>query len=171
MHVGVDVGGTFTDIAVNLGGNREFILHKVASTPDAPELAIIAGLSQILADSELAPEGIERLAHGTTVGTNALIQRKCGKVAIVTSAGFKDLLEIGRQTRPNVYDMHSDHPPPLVERADRHEVPQRTLADGSALTPLDEDAVAETAAELAATNVDCVGVCFLHSYSVTTVSP
>lgn len=165
MHVGVDVGGTFTDIAVNIGGNREFILHKVASTPDAPELAIIAGLSQILADGELAPEGVERLAHGTTVGTNALIQRKCGKVAVLTSAGFKDLLEIGRQTRPKVYDIHSDHPPPLVERADRHEVPQRTLADGSTLTPLDEDAVAEKAAELAAANVDCVIICFLHSYA------
>ena len=74
---------------------------------------------EILADGKLAPEGIERVAHGTTVGTNALIQRKCGKVAVVTSAGFKDLLEIGRQTRPNVYDIHSDHPPPLVERADR----------------------------------------------------
>ena len=165
MHVGVDVGGTFTDIAVNLGGGREFILHKVASTPEAPELAIIAGLSRILADSELAPERIERVAHGTTVGTNALIQRKCGKVAVLTSAGFRDLLEIGRQTRPNVYDIHSDHPPPLVERADRHEVPQRTLADGSTLTPLDKDAVVEAAAELAAASVDCVIVCFLHSYA------
>ena len=165
MHVGVDVGGTFTDIAVNLGGGREVLFHKIASTPEAPELAIIAGLSQILADNELAPEGVERLAHGTTVGTNALIQRKCGKVALVTSAGFKDLLEIGRQTRPNVYDIHSDHPPPLVERADRLEVPQRTMADGSALTPLDEDAVVEAAAELAARKVDCVIVCFLHSYA------
>ena len=165
MHVGVDVGGTFTDIAVNLGGGREFILHKVASTPEAPELAIVSGLSRILADCGLAPEGIERVAHGTTVGTNALIQRKCGKVAVLTSAGFRDLLEIGRQTRPNVYDIHSDHPPPLVERADRHEVPQRTLADGSTLTPLDGDAVAEAAAELAAASVDCVIVCFLHSYA------
>ena len=165
MHVGVDVGGTFTDIAVNPGGGREFILHKVASTPEAPELAIVSGLSRILADCGLAPERIERVAHGTTVGTNALIQRKCGKVAVLTSAGFRDLLEIGRQTRPNVYDIHSDHPPPLVERADRHEVPQRTLADGSTLTPLDEDAVAEAAAELAAASVDCVIVCFLHSYA------
>ena len=165
MYVGVDVGGTFTDFAVNLDDGSNLLLHKVASTPDAPESAILAGLVEIFSKLGLDPAGVRLLAHGTTVGTNALIQRKCGKVALVTSDGFKDLLEIGRQTRPTVYDMHRDHPEPLAERRLRKEVPQRRLADGTARVPLDETAVARVARELAAEDVDCVVVCFLHSYA------
>ncbi len=165
MYVGVDVGGTFTDFAVNLDDGSNLLLHKVASTPDAPERAIVGGLVEILAERGLDPAGVKLFAHGTTVGTNALIQRKCGKVGLVTSAGFKDLLEIGRQTRPTVYDMHLDHPAPLAERRLRKEVPQRRLADGTELVPLDESAVVRAAKELAEEDVDCVAVCFLHSYA------
>ena len=107
--IGVDVGGTFTDFSVSLSDGRE-ILHKLPSTPGAPDHAIIEGLKQILARGVVAPGEVVRLAHGTTVGTNALIQRRVGKVAMVTTAGFRNLLEIGRQTRPKVYDIHLDHP-------------------------------------------------------------
>ena len=165
MYIGVDVGGTFTDIAINKADGSELILYKLPSTPDAPEQAIIDGLDRILTENNLPASEVIRLAHGTTVGTNAIIQRKCGKVALVTSEGFRDLLEIGRQTRPTVYDMHQDHPYPLVERSLRLEVPQRRLADGTAHVALDEKAVAETAQKLAGENVDCVVVCFLHSYA------
>ncbi|MCR9135700.1 MAG: hydantoinase/oxoprolinase family protein [Alphaproteobacteria bacterium] len=165
MYIGVDVGGTFTDIAVNRDDGSSLILYKLPSTPDAPEQAIIHGLQQILTDNDLSANKVTRLAHGTTVGTNALIQRKCGKVALVTSEGFRDLLEIGRQTRPTVYDMHRDYPQPLVDRSLRHEVPQRRLADGSSHVTLDREAVIRTAATLASQNVDCVVVCFLHSYA------
>lgn len=165
MFIGVDVGGTFTDIAVNLGDGRDLLLHKLPSTPDAPERAIIEGLKTVLADHALAADKIERLAHGTTVGTNALIQRRCGKVGLVTSTGFRDLLEIARQTRPTVYDMHKDHPEPLVPREYRIEVPQRRLADGSVHVPLDETAVAKAGQQLAELSVDSVVVCFLHSYA------
>ena len=165
MYIGVDVGGTFTDIAVNRDDGSNLILHKLASTPDAPERAIIEGLRTILDRSGVSADRVKRLAHGTTVGTNALIQRKCGKVGLVTSQGFRDLLEIGRQTRPSVYDMHTDHPAPLVDRHLRIDVPQRTLADGSVHVALDEDAVRRAAENLAAEKVDCVVVCFLHSYA------
>lgn len=165
MYIGVDVGGTFTDIAVNRDDGSSLILYKLPSTPDAPEQAIIDGLQQILTDNDLSAQQVTRLSHGTTVGTNALIQRKCGKVALVTSQGFRDLLEIGRQTRPTVYDMHRDHPQPLVDRSLRREVPQRRLADGTAHVVLDRQAVTETGKSLAAENVDCVVVCFLHSYA------
>ncbi len=165
MYIGVDVGGTFTDIAVNLGDGSNLILHKLPSTPDAPELAIIDGLENMLKAHSLDAAEIRRLAHGTTVGTNAIIQRKCGKVALVTSVGFRDLLELARQTRPTVYDMHSDHPEPLVTRDLRIEVPQRRLADGTEHVPLDESAVAHAAKKLAQEKVDCVVVCFLHSYA------
>ena len=165
MYIGVDVGGTFTDIAVNLGDGSNLLLHKLPSTPDAPERAIIDGLKHILDAHSLEAGSIERLAHGTTAGTNALIQRKCGRVALVTSVGFRDLLELARQTRPTVYDMHSDHPEPLVTRKLRIEVPQRRLADGTIHVQLDEGAVAKAAGQLAKANVDCVVVCFLHSYA------
>ena len=165
MYIGVDVGGTFTDIAVNLGDGSNLLLHKLPSTPEAPERAIIDGLEAILAENNLQASKIKRLAHGTTVGTNALIQRRCGKVALVTSTGFRDLLELARQTRPFVYDMHSDHPEPLVTRDLRIEVPQRRLADGSIHVPLDESAVGDSARRLSQAGVDCVVVCFLHSYA------
>ena len=112
MRIGADIGGTFTDIAVNRDDGSNLILYKLPSTPLAPEKAIVDGLNTILADNQLKAEDVRRLSHGTTVGTNALIQRKCGTVALVTSQGFRDLLEIGRQTRPTVYDMHRDHPAP-----------------------------------------------------------
>ena len=165
MYVGVDVGGTFTDIVVNIDDGRGFCLYKLPSTPDAPEKAIIDGLGTILEENRLVANRIQRLAHGTTVGTNALIQRKCGKVALITSAGFRDLLELARQTRPKVYDMHRDNREPLVPRALRFEVPQRRLADGTVHIPLEPAAVVNAARRLANEDVDCVVVCFLHSYA------
>jgi N-methylhydantoinase A len=163
--VGCDVGGTFTDFAISLPARGAVILHKVPSTSRAPDQAIIDGLKEALALNGLAPSDVERLAHGTTVGTNALIQRCCGKVAVVTGQGFRDLLEIGRQTRPAVYHIHKDHPKPLVERHLRLEVAERRLADGSVFTPLDEDGVRRIAEGLRDEGVDCVVVCFLHSYA------
>ncbi|MYE58029.1 MAG: hydantoinase/oxoprolinase family protein, partial [Alphaproteobacteria bacterium] len=165
MHIGVDVGGTFTDIVVNRDDGSALLLHKLPSTPDAPERAIVEGLATLMQQHALSASSVDWLAHGTTVGTNALIQRKHGKVALITSRGFRDLMEIGRQTRPTVYDMHRDHPPPLVERRLRIDVPQRTLADGSTHVPLDEDAVRDAAVLLRRESVDCVVVCFLHSYA------
>ena len=165
MYIGVDVGGTFTDLAVNLDDGRGMILHKLASTPEQPARAVIEGVQEILERNGLRADAVRRLSHGTTVGTNALIQRRCGKVALVTSEGFRDLLEIGRQIRPRVYDIHLDFPPPLVERHLRFEVPERRRADGTVHVPLDEAAVAAVAQDLRAEAVDCVVVCFLHSYA------
>jgi N-methylhydantoinase A len=165
MYVGVDVGGTFTDIAINLGDGSDLILYKLSSTPEAPEVAIVEGIKTIMKNHNLDAKDIKRFAHGTTVGTNALIERRCGKVALVTSEGFRDLLEIGRQTRPTVYDMHLDHPKPLVDRESRFEVPQRRLAEGSIHGKLDEGALKKVALQITGQNVDCVVVCFLHSYA------
>ena len=97
-------------------------------------------------------------------GTNALIERRCGTVAVVTTDGFRDLLEIGRQTRPRIYDVHLDNPPPLVPRELRYEVVERHLATGEVLRPLDESGLADVGAKIAAAMVDCVVVCFLHSH-------
>ena len=109
VHIGIDVGGTFTDLSVSIPGQSE-ILHKVPSTPAEPDRAIIQGLKDLLQNPRIAAATVTRLAHGTTVGTNALIQRRVGTVAVVTTAGFRDVLEIGRQTRPFVYNIHEDNP-------------------------------------------------------------
>ena len=165
MYVGVDVGGTFTDLAINLNNGQNLILFKLPSTPKAPELAIINGLKTVLKSQNLSSKEIKRFSHGTTVGTNALIERKCGKVALITSRGFKDLLEIGRQTRPTVYNMHLDHPKPLVDRHLRLEVSQRRLADGSLYVPLEERELKEISKKLKKEKVNCIVICFLHSYA------
>ena len=165
IHIGVDVGGTFTDFAVSVPGENRHIRYKIPSTPDRPDVAIVEGIATVLAEHGLDAGNVIRLSHGTTVGTNALIQRKVGKVAVVTSQGFRDLLEIGRQVRPKVYDIHLDFPKPLVPRRLRLEVRGRRRADGSAHVPLDEDGVREAGRRLASEGIDCVAVCFLHSYA------
>ena len=106
MYVGVDVGGTFTDIAINFGDGENVKFYKLPSSPKSPENAFVLGLTEIFKSYNILPEKIVRMSHGTTVGTNALIEKKSGKVALVTTKGFRDLLELGRQTRPTVYDMH-----------------------------------------------------------------
>ncbi len=165
IYIGIDVGGTFTDIAATIPSENRIVQHKLPSTPGEPDKAIIDGIAALLRENGLHAGDVKRLAHGTTVGTNALIQRRCGKVGLITTDGFRDLLEIGRQTRPRVYDMHADHPAPLVPRKHRLEVVERRLANGEVHRPLDLNAVAQAGMWLARENVDCIVVCFLHSYA------
>ncbi len=165
VHVGIDVGGTFTDIAVNVPAANRFLHFKLPSTPGEPDRAIVEGVGRALAENGLEAGDVARLSHGTTVGTNALIQRRCGRVAVVTTEGFRDLIEIGRQVRPRMYDIHLDHPPPIVPRELRFEVRERRRADGTVHLPLDESGLKELARRLAGAGVDCVVVCFLNSYA------
>ena len=158
MILGVDVGGTFTDFFLVDEKSGETRTHKVASTPDDPSRAILQGLHA------LAPRGgLAFLAHGTTVATNALIQRRGGKVALVTTAGFKDLLEIGRQTRPKIYDLKADHPEPLVPRERRFEVVERVGPAGEVIRPLDDTDMRRAVADVQASGAESVAVCFLFS--------
>ena len=156
--LGIDVGGTFTDFFLldDTGGGIR--THKVASTPDDPARAILEGLQA------LAPAGLAFLAHGTTVATNALIQRRGGKVALITTAGFKDLLEIGRQTRPKIYDLKADHAEPLVPRERRLEVRERIGPAGEVILPLDAADAKRVVAEIESCGADSVAICFLFSF-------
>ncbi|MDA1260522.1 MAG: hydantoinase/oxoprolinase family protein [Planctomycetota bacterium] len=165
VFIGVDVGGTFTDFSVSLPGEHREIVYKVPSTPADPDRAIVAGLRELFAQHGIAAGSVVRLAHGTTVGTNALIQRRVGKVAVVTTEGFRDLLEIRRQTRPKVYDIHMDHSVVLVPRELRIEVRERMRADGQVHVPLHEKSVEAAARKLAKEAVNCVAVCFLHAHA------
>ena len=165
IHIGIDVGGTFTDIAVSIPSKGRLLTHKLPSTPDWPDRAIMDGIADVLSERGLDAADIARLHHGTTIGTNALIQRRCGKVAVVTTEGFRDLLEIGRQIRPKVYDIHTDYPPPLVPRNLRFEVKERMRADGVVHLPLAEQELEPIAAALRTEDVDCVVVCFINAYA------
>ena len=162
--VGVDVGGTFTDFfASNLadGGLRYF---KRPSTPDNPGEAIVTGLREMCETLDIDPAAIERVCHGTTVATNALIQRRGGNVALVTTEGFRDLLEIGRQTRPHMYSLQEDQPDPLVPRARRFEVAERSLGDGNILVPLDDAAIDAAVEAVEASGAESCAVCCLFSF-------
>jgi N-methylhydantoinase A len=157
--LGVDVGGTFTDFFLRDDLTGEARSHKIASTPDDPSRAILKGLKVLLPHGALA-----FLAHGTTVATNALIQRQGGRVALITTAGFKDLLEIGRQTRPKIYDLKADHPDPLVPRERRFEVTERIGPNGEVIRPLSDADVKRAIADVAASKANSVAVCFLFSF-------
>jgi N-methylhydantoinase A len=114
--VGVDVGGTFTDFYAASEDAGTIHVYKASSTPANPADAILHGLDAMCEKFGIPKDDIERVSHGTTVGTNALIQRTGGRVTLVTTKGFRDLLEIGRQTRPHMYDLQIDHQAPLVDR-------------------------------------------------------
>ena len=162
--IGVDVGGTFTDFhAMNISDGRVF-LHKTPSTPNDPSLAIMTGLDALLEKSGIDVGEIVRLAHGTTVATNALIQRRGARVAVITTEGFKDLLEIGRQIRPKMYDLKADNPLPLSERHMRFEIAERVGSKGEVIKPLSTNAISDIIQRVKASNAEACAVCLLFSF-------
>ncbi len=164
IWIGVDVGGTFTDIvAFDAESGRE-MTHKVPSTPSNPAQAIVTGIEAILKKHQIDAANVAQVAHGTTVGTNTLIERKGAKVALITTQGFRDVLEIARQKRPSHFDMHRDFPPAVVPRWRRFEVVERILADGTVRTPLTDAEIDRVVAEALATGAEAIGVCLIFSY-------
>jgi len=162
--VGVDVGGTFTDFAAFDTAVGRLVVHKTPSTPGNPARAVIDGLQAMAATHGIPLDGIERLSHGTTVATNALIQGKGGRVALVTTRGFRDLLEIGRQIRPHMFDLQKDHPPALVPRERRLEAAERIGWNGAVLTALADSEVERLVAAVRASEAEAVAVCFLFAF-------
>ena len=162
--IGVDVGGTFTDFYVLDEASGAAHTGKRPSTPDNPARAIVDGLLALASRHGIDLAGLRRLSHGTTVGTNALIQRRGGDVVMITTRGFRDLLEIGRQTRPHMYSLVEDHPPPLVERRRRFEIDERMGADGEAITEPAPDAVAAAVEQVRASGADACAVCLLFAF-------
>jgi N-methylhydantoinase A len=160
-RIGVDVGGTFTDVVVARGG--AVTVYKVPSTPAAPEEGVLDGLEAAVADG-LDPGTVGFFAHGTTVATNALLERTWADAGLVTTDGFRDALEIGRQTRPSLYDFDAEKPEPVVPRDRRVEVAGRLDERGRELEPLDEQAVRAAAADLRERDVDSVAVSLLFAF-------
>ena len=164
VRIGIDVGGTFTDFTLfdQTRGSTHFF--KLPSTPEDPSEAIESGLREFLAGLELDPQQIVYLGHGTTVATNIVIERKGARTGLLTTRGFRDCLELGRQARPSIYDYRVGKPPPLVPRDRRFEVAERIGPAGEVLTPLDESSLADAVQALADAKVESVVICFLHSY-------
>lgn len=163
-QIGIDVGGTFTDFTIMNSVSGESRYFKLSSTPSDPSDAIVDGIAQILRNFDIAPEAVSYIGHGTTVATNMIIERRGVPTGLITTKGFRDVLAIGRQTRPALYDMAVRKPDPLVERYRRREVDERLTADGDALRALDEQELDGVLDELAKTGIESVAISFLHSY-------
>ena len=157
--VGIDTGGTFTDFVLLDEGRDQLRVHKVLSTPDNPAKAVLAGLRHLLNGAAAD------IVHGSTVATNALLERKGAKAALVTTAGFEDVLEIGRQTRAAIYDLNVEKPPPLIPRERRIGVAERVGPQGEVLRELSDESIRTTVDALRALGVDSVAICLLHSYA------
>jgi N-methylhydantoinase A len=162
--IGVDVGGTFTDFFVYNARSNAIRLFKTPSTPDNPAAAIVDGVVELSSRFAIDPAAIARLSHGTTVATNALIQRKGASVAVITTRGFRDLLEIGRQTRPHLYSLQIDQPEPLVPRDRRFEVEERITDGGRIITPLDQQSLQDAVAKVLESGAQSCAVCLLFSF-------
>jgi N-methylhydantoinase A len=163
-RIGIDTGGTFTDLVLFAEETGELISWKVSSTPEDPSLALATGIQEILGQRGLPAEALTYLGHGTTVATNAFLQAKGARTGLVTTAGFRDLLELGRQARPVLYDLRADKHPVIVPGALRKEVRERVTYDGSILRRLDEGDVRRAARELGDAEVEAVAVCLLFSF-------
>jgi N-methylhydantoinase A len=161
-RVGIDIGGTFTDAALEVGDKR--FTTKVLTTPQAPERGVLQALQIVVSEAAIEPRDIDLIIHGTTLATNALIERKGATTALITTDGFRDVLEIRNEDRFEQYDPFLDPPKPLVPRRLRFVVPERIDARGKVLLPLDENRVREVADLLGKAGVQAIAIGFLHSY-------
>jgi N-methylhydantoinase A len=162
-RIAVDIGGTFTDLV--LEGPRGSHVAKVLTTHDAPERGVMEGIDRVLDEAGVAPGDIALVIHGTTLATNALIERKGARTALLVTDGFRDSIEIAYEHRFEQYDLYMERPQPLVARDLRFGVPERLAADGSVLRELDESACAALAGLLAEAGIESVAICFLHAYA------
>jgi len=163
VRVGVDIGGTFTDIVVTRPEGT-LLVNKTSSTPDDPARAVVAGLAALLRGAGIAPATVSEIVHGTTVGSNAVLQKKGAPTGLLTTRGFRDVLEIGRIRTPDLFDLTWDKPVPLVERRRRLEVDERMAADGSVVRPLDPASVHTAVDRLVKDGVEVIAVCYINSY-------
>lgn len=163
VRLAIDIGGTFTDIVLR---GEDGVLHesKVSTTPDDPSRGVVDGVAQLLRELDLAPAAVVEVLHGTTVGSNTILQRKGAATGLITTRGFRDVLEIGRISMPDMFDLTWDKPKPLVPRRHRLEVTERLAADGSVVTPLNEAEVVAAGRQLSAAGIEAVAICFINSY-------
>jgi len=161
-RLAIDIGGTFTDLVLALPDRS--LSAKVLTTSDAPERAVLEGTAAILTQAGISAADLALVIHGTTLATNALIERKGARTALVTTDGFRDSLEIAYEHRFEQYDLYMERPQPLVARPWRFEVPERVAADGTVLLPMDDAAVDRIGAAAKTDGAEAIAICFLHAY-------
>jgi N-methylhydantoinase A len=161
----VDIGGTFTDIVALDTQTWQIAVEKVLTTYPDPAIAVLDGVQALIQQSDIPPNAIAHVIHGTTLITNTLIERKGANTALLTTAGFRDVLEIGNEGRYDMYDLALQKPAPLVERRLRFDVPERITADGQIWKPLDTDTLRELCTQLEDEDVSAIAICFLHAYT------
>src|SRR5713226_1315987 len=162
-RVGFDVGGTFTDFVLQSPSGELLAAKRLTTYPD-PSEACLAGLDELIAQGGVPWTDVAQAVHGTTLGSNIVIERKAQGVGLVTTRGFRDVLVIGREKRYQVYDLQIEKPAPLIPRRLIGEVAERVLADGSVERPLDEAAARRVIRELVARGVTTLAICLLHAY-------
>ena len=165
LSLGIDIGGTFTDVVIHDPRDGRAVIWKESTTPDDPARGAIEGTRRVLEKAGARPEQIGRVVHATTLFTNALIERKGAKTGLLTTAGFRDVLEIGRERKYELYDLFIEMPKPLVARPWRREATERLSQDGTVEIALDVDAALAEVAELVAEGVESLAICFLHAYA------
>ncbi|MFP3928159.1 MAG: hydantoinase/oxoprolinase family protein [Desulfobacteraceae bacterium] len=165
FRLAVDTGGTFTDLCVVDQETGSLAVTKVPSTPANPALAVIEGVEKLVQEGKITAEGIQFLLHGTTVATNALLEHKGAETALITTKGFEDILQIGRQNRPDLYDFWARRPPPIVPRRLAYGVEERILYTGEVHRPLDETGAEAVIKEIKKKGVGSIAVSLLHSYA------
>jgi N-methylhydantoinase A len=164
-RAGVDIGGTFTDLILIDDATGDLTVGKVLTTPDDPSSAVADVLSEALVRAGASPAAVRHVIHGTTLVTNAVIERKGARTALLTTRGYRDAYEIAREHRYDLYDLFLEMPTPLVPRYLRMEVDERVYADGSVSKAPEADAVARLVAELRDKDIQAIAVCFVHSYA------
>jgi 5-oxoprolinase (ATP-hydrolysing)/N-methylhydantoinase A len=164
FRVGVDIGGTFTDFVLVDRQTGRMRLHKCLTTPKDPSTGAVEGLEELLRAAGLGFADLDDLVHGTTLVTNAIIERTGNPVGLLTTRGFRDVLEMGTEQRYDIYDLFLRFPEPLVPRALRREVGERLDRDGGVVVPLDGDEVRREVADLVRIGIEALAVCFLHAY-------
>ena len=164
FRVGVDIGGTFTDI-VFLGDDGQILARKIASTPDDYSRAVLDGIANGVKELDITADMVSEVSHGFTVATNAIIEQKGAKTALITTEGFRDILEFRRNRIPRLYDLDYEKPPPLVKRQLRLEVGERLNFQGEVLRPLNREDVDRAVRYVVDNGIESVAVCLLHSYA------
>jgi 5-oxoprolinase (ATP-hydrolysing)/N-methylhydantoinase A len=164
LRIGIDIGGTFTDFVLTDGATGAVRLHKSLTTPADPAIGALDGLMALTQAHGIRLSQVNEIVHGTTLVTNAVIERKGARVGLITTAGFTDILEAGTEQRYDIYDLFLRFPRPLVERRYRLGVQERLDRDGAVITPLDAASVRQAVRQLKAADIQAVAVCFLHAY-------
>ncbi|MBI4505436.1 MAG: hydantoinase/oxoprolinase family protein, partial [Chloroflexi bacterium] len=165
LRLGVDIGGTFTDLIVVDDTAGRLYAAKVLTTPHDPAAGVLDGIAKALAQADATPSDVSSIVHGTTLATNAIIERKGARTALLTTKGFRDALETGRELRYDLYDIFITFPKPLVPRRLRLPIAERTRYDGQVLEEVSTADVEAALARIAQDGVEALAICFLHSYA------